>query len=126
MAWSAGQMSKTGRGTVIAAFQNVADALRALEADANALRAQTEAERAAASNLAIAKNAYDTGATSFLTLLDAQRTYQQARVALVQAQANRYADTAALFTALGGGWWNRPDADQVSTERPGKAKEDAQ
>jgi outer membrane protein TolC len=27
----------------------------------------------------------------------------------VQAQANRFADTAALFQALGGGWWNRPD-----------------
>ncbi len=111
------------RGTVIAAFQNVADILRALESDASALKAQTEAERAAASNLDIAKNAYDTGATSFLTLLDAQRTYQQARVALVQAQANRYADTAALFAALGGGWWNRPDADPST--QPRKA-EDAQ
>lgn len=111
------------RGTVIAAFQNVADILRALESDAHALRAQTEAERAAASNLEIAKNAYDTGATSFLALLDAQRTYQQARVALVQAQANRYADTAALFAALGGGWWNRPGVDENA--QPRKA-EDAQ
>ena len=109
------------RGTVIAAFQNVADSLRALQADAELLRAQTEAERAAASNLEIAKNAYDTGATSFLTLLDAQRTYQQARVALVQAQANRYADTAALFAALGGGWWNRPDAD--TNAQPRKAED---
>ncbi len=111
------------RGTVISAFQNVADALRALESDAAALKAQTEAERAAASNLDIAKNAYETGATSFLNLLDAQRTYQQARVALVQAQANRYADTAALFAALGGGWWNRPDNDP--SNKPRKA-EDAQ
>lgn len=111
------------RGAVIGAFQNVADVLRALESDAHALRAQIEAERAAASNLDIAKNAYDTGATSFLTLLDAQRTYQQARVALVQAQANRYADTAALFAALGGGWWNRPDMDEI--DKPRKA-EDAQ
>ncbi|MHB1205875.1 MAG: TolC family protein, partial [Rhodospirillaceae bacterium] len=76
----------------------------------------------------IAKNAYDTGATSFLTLLDAQRTYQQARVALVQAQANRYADTAALFVALGGGWWNRPDtdkagADEVMNDKPRKAED---
>ena len=109
------------RGTVIGAFQNVADVLRALQADAQLLRAQTEAERAAASNLDIAKNAYDTGATSFLTLLDAQRTYQQARVALVQAQANRYADTAALFAALGGGWWNRPDV--TPNEQPRKAED---
>jgi NodT family efflux transporter outer membrane factor (OMF) lipoprotein len=111
------------RGTVIGAFQNVADVLRALQADADLLRAQTEAERAASSNLTIAKNAYDTGATSFLTLLDAQRTYQQARVALVQAQANRYADTAALFVALGGGWWNRPDADEVMNDKPRKAED---
>jgi NodT family efflux transporter outer membrane factor (OMF) lipoprotein len=111
------------RGAVIGAFQNVADVLRALQADADLLRAQTEAERAAASNLDIAKNAYDTGATSFLTLLDAQRTYQQARVALVQAQANRYADTAALFVALGGGWWNRPDADEVMNDKPRKAED---
>jgi NodT family efflux transporter outer membrane factor (OMF) lipoprotein len=104
------------RGTVIGAFQNVADVLRALQADADLLRAQTNAERAAANNLDIATNAYDTGATSFLNLLDAQRTYQQARVALVQAQANRYADTAALFVALGGGWWNRPGVeDQIRT-----------
>ena len=111
------------RGTVIGAFQNVADSLRALEADAHTLRAQTEAERAAASNLEIAKNAYDTGATSFLNLLDAQRTYQSARVALVQAQANRYADTAALFAALGGGWCNRPDApSNDSSDQPRKAE----
>ena len=116
------------RGTVIGAFQNVADTLRALESDAHALKAQTEAERAAASNLEIAKNAYDTGATSFLTLLDAQRTYQQARVALVQAQANRYADTAALFAALGGGWWNQADIDAPLDEKSAKPRkaEDAQ
>jgi len=98
------------RGTVIAAFQNVADVLNALQVDADAVKAQLEAERAAAENFAIAQNRFQSGATNFLTLLDAQRSYQQARVALVQAQANRYADTAALFVALGGGWWNRTEA----------------
>jgi outer membrane protein TolC len=52
---------------------------------------------------------YELGAVNYLALLDAQRTYGQARIALVQAQATRYADTAALFQALGGGWWNRPE-----------------
>ncbi len=97
------------RGTVIAAFQNVADVLRALQVDAEAVKAQLEAARAAEDNFNIAQNRFQSGATTFLTLLDAQRTYQQARVALVQAQANRYADTAALFVALGGGWWNRTE-----------------
>lgn len=95
------------RRTVLMAFQNVSDTLRALEVDAEAVKAHLEAERAAAQNLEIAQNRFQSGATNFLTLLDAQRTYQQTRIALVQAQASRYADTAALFVALGGGWWNR-------------------
>jgi outer membrane protein TolC len=49
------------------------------------------------------------GYVSYLTLLSAEQTYQQALINLVQAQSTRYADTAALFQALGGGWWNRPD-----------------
>ncbi len=95
------------RGTVLGAFQNVADVLQALQIDASAVQAQLDAERAAAENLTIAQNRFQSGATSFLTLLDAQRTYQQTRIALVQAQSARYTDTAALFIALGGGWWNR-------------------
>jgi outer membrane protein TolC len=39
-------------------------------------------------------------------LLSAQQADQQARISLIQAQANRFADTAALFQALGGGWWH--------------------
>jgi outer membrane protein TolC len=55
------------------------------------------------------------GAISYLTTLNAQQAYQQAVINLIQAQANRYADTAALFQALGGGWWNRHDSDPSST-----------
>jgi NodT family efflux transporter outer membrane factor (OMF) lipoprotein len=97
------------RSTVLTAFQNVADSLRALQSDADALQAQLAAERSAADSLNIAREQYRVGAISYLTLLNAQTTYQEARIALVQAQANRYADTAALFVALGGGWWNRGD-----------------
>jgi len=92
------------RGTVLGAFQNVADVLRALEFDAVALAAQVDAESAARENFDIARLQLETGGTSFLAFLDAQRSYQQARIALVQAQANRFSDTAALFVALGGGW----------------------
>ncbi len=44
-----------------------------------------------------------------MSLLNAEQTYQQATLAVVQARANRYADTAALYQALGGGWWNRAE-----------------
>jgi NodT family efflux transporter outer membrane factor (OMF) lipoprotein len=97
------------RNTVLAAFQNVADALRALQLDAATLKAQRAALRAASDTLDLARGQYRLGAITYVILLTAQRSYQQARLAVVQAQAARYADTAALFQALGGGWWNRAD-----------------
>ena len=95
------------RETVLQAFRDVADVLRALEYDAMTLRAQSDAEAAARDTLDIATKQVRFGATSYLSLLDAQRQYLLARILLVQAQALRFADTAALFQALGGGWWNR-------------------
>lgn len=100
--------------TVLNAFLNVADTLRALTSDADALRAQADAESLARQSLDIVNRQYKLGATSNLALLDAQRTYQQTRVGLAQAQANRLADTAALFQALGGGWWNREALTDIS------------
>ncbi len=97
------------RNTVLVAFQNVADALRALQLDAATLKAQQEAVHAAFATLDLSRSQYKLGAITYVILLNAQRSYQQARLALVQAQAARYADTAALFQALGGGWWNRAD-----------------
>jgi NodT family efflux transporter outer membrane factor (OMF) lipoprotein len=93
--------------TVLGAFQNVADALHALEFDAVALNAQAEAEAAARESLEVTQKQFEFGSTSYLALLLAQRQFEQARIGLVQAQAARYADTAALFQALGGGWWRR-------------------
>ena len=95
------------RETVLQAFREVADVLRALEYDAMTLKAQSEAEAAARDTLDIATKQVRYGATSYLSLLNAQRQYHLARILLVQAQALRFADTAALFQALGGGWWNR-------------------
>ena len=57
--------------------------------------------------LDLTQRQFQLGAVNYLALLDAQRQFNLARFALVQAQAARYADTAALFQALGGGWWNR-------------------
>jgi NodT family efflux transporter outer membrane factor (OMF) lipoprotein len=96
------------RSVVLAAFEDVANALRALQADADALNADLEAFRSAEGRLNLTREQFRAGAVAYLSVLDAQRTYQQARIALVQAQAARYADTAALFQALGGGWWNQP------------------
>ncbi len=100
------------RNTVLQAFQNVADVLRALRDDARTVQAQARAVRVASESLKLSRDQYQAGAITYLTLLNAQRNYEQARLNLVQAQAARLADTAALFQALGGGWWNRDDVAQ--------------
>ena len=94
------------RSTVLGAFQNVADALRALELDADAFRAALEAKRLAEQNLAIARRQLELGDISYFSLITVQQAYQQSSLAVVQAQANRYADAVALLQSLGGGgWW---------------------
>ncbi len=103
------QAAEQYRSTVLTAFQNVADTLHALYQDADALKAAAAAKNAASVTLELAKKQYGSGYLSYLALLSAESAYQQAVINLVQARANRYADTAALFQALGGGWWNRPD-----------------
>ena len=97
------------RATVLQAFQDVADVLRALELDAQTLKAQADAEAAAKVSLDLARERFELGAASYLTLLDAERRHQQAGIVLVQAQAARFSDTAALFQTLGGGWWKGAD-----------------
>jgi NodT family efflux transporter outer membrane factor (OMF) lipoprotein len=103
------QAAEQYRGTVLIAFQNVADTLNALQQDADALKTAAAAKDAAAITLELTKKQYEAGYVNYLGLLSAEQSYQQALINLVQAQANRYADTAALFQALGGGWWNRTD-----------------
>ncbi|GBE11868.1 putative efflux pump outer membrane protein TtgC precursor [bacterium BMS3Bbin14] len=95
------------RQTVLLAFKNVADVLCALDSDALTLQARAAAEAAVKANLDLTRRQFRLGAVNYLTLLVAQRDYQQARISLIAARAQRYADTAALFQALGGGWWNR-------------------
>jgi NodT family efflux transporter outer membrane factor (OMF) lipoprotein len=101
------------RQTLLTAFQNVADVLRALETDARALDAQSAAATAVKATLDLTQRQFDLGAVSYLSLLVAQRDYQQTRIGLITAQAQRYADTAALFQSLGGGWWNTAEAQQA-------------
>ncbi|HKW95256.1 MAG TPA: efflux transporter outer membrane subunit [Methylomirabilota bacterium] len=98
------------RSTVLTAVQNVADTLYALQADAESLTAAVAAERAAKRTLDLTLKQQQLGYTNYLALLSAQQAYQQTVITRVQAQANRFTDTGALYLALGGGWWNRPDA----------------
>ncbi len=97
------------RGTVLVAFQNVADTLRALQADARTLDAAIAAERSASQSIQLVSRQVEQGQVSLPALLNAQQAYLQTSLARVQAEAARLADTVALFQALGGGWWNRPD-----------------
>ena len=94
------------RAAVILACQNVADTLRALGSDADALKASAEAERAARATFELARQQYALGTISEVALMNSEQSELQAQITLVQARAGRYADTAGLFQALGGGWWN--------------------
>ncbi|HTT82204.1 MAG TPA: efflux transporter outer membrane subunit [Rhizomicrobium sp.] len=96
------------RSTVLTAFQNVADTLEAINADARALDAAVAADDAASRSLQSQKLRLKLGDANVLAVLNAEQAHEQATIALVQARASRLADTVALFEALGGGWWNRP------------------
>ena len=75
-----------------------------------------DVSHSAAESLALVQVQYKSGAASYVQVLSAEQSYQTAAVALVKARAQRYADTAALFQALGGGWWNRNDVAANSIE----------
>jgi NodT family efflux transporter outer membrane factor (OMF) lipoprotein len=101
------------RSSVLGALQNVADVLQAMQADARALSAASDAAKAADGSLAIAQQQQAAGDLSSDAVLAAKIAQQQAQIALVQARAARYSDTVALFQALGGGWWNRPGSTEL-------------
>ncbi len=111
------QAAEQYRSTVLTAFQNVADTLAALEQDADALKSAAAAADAAGVTLDLAQRQSRAGYAGYLALLSAEQADQQARISLVQAQANRYADTAALFQALGGGWWSRSELGGKQLEK---------
>ena len=102
------------QSTVIAAYQNVADTLHAIYSDADGLEAAVQNERAMKIQLDIAQRQLTTGLVGELFLLQAQAAYQQALINRIQAQGSRFGDSAALFMALGGGWWNRPDQKSLN------------
>ncbi|WP_233856774.1 efflux transporter outer membrane subunit [Paraburkholderia sp. HD33-4] len=91
------------REVVLAAFSQVADTLRALEHDAQIVEAQTRAVQSAAEALRLLKVSYLAGTAGYLEILIADGQYHQARIAWLQASAQRLQDTVALYAALGGG-----------------------
>jgi NodT family efflux transporter outer membrane factor (OMF) lipoprotein len=119
------QAAEQYRSTVLTAFQNVADTLTALEQDAEGLKAAATAADAAKVTLDLSQRQWKAGYASYLSLLSAEQADQQSQIALVQAQANRYADTAALFQALGGGWWHRAESGQADPIKTDSAKADS-
>ncbi len=106
------------RSTVLQAFQNVADTLSALEFDNAELQAQMAASQTATENLELTRTQFQMGAASYLDLLNAERAFQQTRIGQIKAKTLRYVDSAALFQALGGGWWNRPDLAKTIPPKP--------
>jgi outer membrane protein TolC len=103
------------QSTVLQAYQNVADSLHAIVADADALSAAAAAQRAAKALLEVTHQRAEAGYTDYLTDLAAQMAYQQSVLSLAQARATRFGDTAALYQALGGGWWNRDGAAKIGS-----------
>jgi NodT family efflux transporter outer membrane factor (OMF) lipoprotein len=97
------------QSTVITAYQNVADTLHASLSDADALAADVDAENSAKVTYELTRRQMEAGYVNYLSLLSAETAYQQTLLTRVQAQATRFGDTVALFQALGGGWWHRPE-----------------
>ena len=102
----------TYRQTVLDGLGQVADLLRALGHDAELVEAERRAVNASEGALALERITYAAGKSDVLRLLDSERSYQQARVGYARARGQRYLDSAQLFVALGGGWWN--DRDQIA------------
>ncbi|MHB8070185.1 MAG: efflux transporter outer membrane subunit [Desulfobaccales bacterium] len=117
------------RQVVVTSFQQVADTLRAVAHDAETLKAQSAALAAAEQALQLIQANYQSGLANYLQVLTADSQYQQARLGYIQAQALRLQDTAALFVALGGGWWktvpNPPEKNQAKIETPSTSVSDS-
>ena len=104
-AWQ--QTQSVYRQTVLTAFAQVADSLTALQHDAEALQAQTDARTAAAEALTLVQANYHAGLVAYADMLAADVQFHQATVAWLQAVGQRHQDTVGLYVALGGGWWNQ-------------------
>lgn len=103
------QAGEQYRSTVIAALQNVADTLYTIQSDANILQQAAIGAQTTSTIAELTCKQYQLGAVNYQTQLAAELNAQLAQINLLQAQSNRLGDTAALYQALGGGWWNRSE-----------------
>ena len=113
-----GEAGGVYRQTVLEAFKEVADALYAIQHDAETLRARTEAAGEAQAAYDIASQRYQAGGISQLSLLDAQRQQLQTALDQTTSAASRYTDSATLVQALGGGWWNQTQISAPAATSP--------
>jgi NodT family efflux transporter outer membrane factor (OMF) lipoprotein len=97
------------KGTVLSGYQNVADSVVAVKRDSDELTSASKADGVAEKALKITRDQLVYGEVAEPSVLTAEQNYRQAEITLVSAEAAQYTDAAALFTALGGGWWNRTD-----------------
>jgi NodT family efflux transporter outer membrane factor (OMF) lipoprotein len=105
------------RQTVLSAFAQVADTLRALEHDAELVHDQSLALSAAEEASRLIQANYEAGTANYVQVLIANIQYQQAKIGYIQTLAQRYQDTVALFVSLGGGWWT--DEERAGGNVPG-------
>jgi NodT family efflux transporter outer membrane factor (OMF) lipoprotein len=114
------------QSTLLSAFEQVSNALRAVEHDAQTLQYDEQAYNSALNAFDLAQHQYTLGAINYLTLLVTQTQYQQARLALISSAAQRYEDTAALFVALGGGWWpEQYNSDEQNADKAAATTQNA-
>ncbi len=106
------------RQVVLQSFKEVADSLRAIDNDAQTLQARTEAAAQAETTYQIASQRFTAGGISQLSVLDAQRQYLQTAIDRTASAASRYTDSASLFQALGGGWWNETPSRSLNSTAP--------
>lgn len=119
------QAAEDYRRVVITAFQNVADTLHAIQFDADYLKAALRSEMALKETAELMRKQYVLGYVSYQMVLLAEQNFQLAEINLIQAQATRLGDTAALYQALGGGWWNRHDDESQTQNSADKNKSNA-
>lgn len=117
--------TQTYRRTVLHAFAQVADVLDALRHDTALLSAADQTLKAANHALYLTRQNYSVGAIALIDLLNAERVRQHALLAKTRAQAQRYLDTADLFLAMGGGWWNQPNLKSAPRETKRTAAREA-
>ena len=102
------------KSTIIAAFQNVGDVMQSIQSDQNAYNTALQATQASSKSLNLARKQYRLGDISRIALLPLEQNDLQMQLALAQAQGNRLQDTAALFQALGGGWWSTQQNQEIT------------